>query len=73
MDSRDWALDNVFIERLWRSVKYEDIYLRDYDSVPALERGLADYFRFYNEECPHSSLDGWTPAEVHASSLPEQA
>lgn len=72
MDGRGRALDNVFIERLWRSVKYEDIYLRDYDSVPALESGLTDYFRFYNEERPHSALDGRTPAEVHASSLPEQ-
>lgn len=72
MDGRGWALDNVFIERLWRSVKYEDIYLRDYGSVPELEQGLADYFRFYNHERPHSSLDGRTPARVHASSLPEQ-
>ena len=72
MDGRGRALDNVFIERLWRSVKYEDIYLRDYGSVPELERGLTDYFRFYNQERPHSSLDGRTPAEVHWSSLPEQ-
>lgn len=72
MDGRGRALDNVFIERLWRSVKYEDIYLRDYGSVPELEQGLADYFRFYNHERPHSSLDGRTPAEVHWSSLPER-
>lgn len=72
MDGRGRALDNVFIERLWRSVKYEDIYLRDYGSVPELEQGLTDYFRFYNQERPHSSLDGRTPAEVHWSSLPEQ-
>jgi len=72
MDGRGRALDNVFIERLWRSVKYEDIYLRDYGSVPELEQGLADYFRFYNHERPHSSLGGRTPAEVHWSSLPEQ-
>ena len=49
-----------------------NIYLRDYGSVPELERGLTDYFRFYNQERPHSSLDGRTPAEVHWSSLPEQ-
>ena len=73
MDGRGRALDNVFIERLWRSVKYEDIYLRDYGSVTELERGLTDYFRFYNQERPHSSLDGRTPAEVHWSSLPGQA
>jgi len=59
----------VFIERLWRSVKYEDIYLRDYRSVPEVEQGLGDYFRFYNHERPHSSLDGRTPAQVHGSSL----
>ena len=72
MDGRGRALDNVFVERLWRSVKYEDIYLRDYSSVPELDQGLRDYFRFYNQERPHSSLDGRTPAEVHASSLPRQ-
>ncbi len=72
MDGRGRALDNVFVERLWRSVKYEDIYLRDYGTVPELEAGLAAYFRFYNHERPHSSLDGRTPADVHASSLPEQ-
>jgi len=72
MDGRGRALDNAFIERLWRSVKYEDLYLRDYGSVPELEQGLADYFRFYNQERPHSSLDGRTPAEVHWSCLPNQ-
>ena len=71
MDDRGRALDNVFIERLWCSVKCGDIYLRDYSSVPELEQGLADYYRFYNHERPHSSLDGRTPAEVHWSSLPE--
>jgi putative transposase len=65
MDGRGRALDNIFIERLWRSVKYEDIYLKDYAAVPALEAGLADYFRFYNEERPHQSLDYRTPAEIH--------
>lgn len=72
MDGRGRGLDNVFIERLWCSMKYEDIYLRDYRSVPELEPGLADYFRFYNHERPHSALDGRTPAEVHGSSLPAQ-
>ena len=65
MDGRGRALDNVFIERLWRTVKYEDIYLRDYDSVPELESGLAAFFRFYNSERLHQSLKYRTPAEVH--------
>ncbi len=65
MDGRGRALDNVFVERLWRSVKYENIYLNDYQSVRALYAGLDEYFRFYNHERPHSALDGRTPAEVH--------
>lgn len=70
MDGRGRALDNVFIERLWRSVKYEDIYLRDYRNPWELQRGLEAYFRFYNEERPHSALDGATPAEIHHASSP---
>jgi putative transposase len=66
MDGRGRCLDNVFVERLWRSVKYEDVYLRGYESVPELERGLAAYFRFYNHDRPHQSLDYRTPAQVHA-------
>jgi putative transposase len=66
MDGRGRCLDNVFVERLWRSVKYEDVYLRGYESVPELERGLAAYFRFYNHERPHQSLGYRTPAEVHS-------
>jgi putative transposase len=50
---------------LWRTVKYEDIYLRDYDSVAELDAGLVRYFRFYNEERPHQSLGYRTPAAVH--------
>ena len=65
MDGRGRALDNIFIERLWRSVKYEDIYLNDYATVPELDAGLADYFRFYNDERLHQSLNYQTPAEVH--------
>ncbi len=65
MDGRGRALDNIFIERLWRSVKYEDIYLKNYATVPQLQAGLVDYFRFYNHERPHQSLDDHTPAEVH--------
>lgn len=66
MDGRGRALDNVFVERLWRSVKYEDIYLKDYQSVAELNEGLNRYFEFYNHERPHSSLEGQTPAQVHA-------
>jgi putative transposase len=65
MDGRGRALDNIFVERLWRSVKYEDIYLKDYPTVPALDEGLARYFHFYNHERPHQSLAYRTPAEVH--------
>jgi putative transposase len=65
MDGRGRALDNVFIERLWRSVKYEDIYLRNYDTVPALISGLSRYFDFYNNERYHQSLGNMTPASVY--------
>jgi len=73
MDGRGRALDNVFVERLWRSVKYEEIYLKDYQSVPELTQGLSDYFRFYNHERPHSALGDQTPAEVHARMAVETA
>lgn len=68
MDGRGRALDNIFIERLWRTVKYEDIYLQDYETVPLLYNGLDSYFRFYNEERPHQSLGYATPAEVYFAS-----
>jgi putative transposase len=64
-DGRGRALDNVFVERLWRSVKYEDIYLKDYAHVVELESGLTAYFRFYDEDRPHQSLDYRTPGEVY--------
>ena len=65
MDGRGRALDNVFVERLWRSVKYEDIYIRGYDAVPELHRGLGRYFGFYNDERLHQSLGYRTPAAVY--------
>lgn len=65
MDGRGRAFDNIFIERLWRSVKYEDLYLKSYDNVPLLDRGLADYFLFYNGERPHQALDYRTPADIY--------
>jgi putative transposase len=65
MDGRGRCLDNVFVERLWRSVKYEDIYLKGYEKVPALQAGLGVYFPYYNEERPHQSLDYRTPGQVY--------
>jgi putative transposase len=65
MDGRGRWMDNVWIERLWRSVKYEDIYLNDYQTLPAVRRGLTTYFDFYNHRRRHQSLDYRTPAEVY--------
>jgi putative transposase len=65
MDGRGRALDNVFVERLWRSLKYEEVYLKDYRSVAELVSGLTSWFRFYNHERPHQSLKYRTPAEVY--------
>ena len=65
MDGRGRALDNVFVERLWRSVKYENIYLRDYEDGRTLHQGLTRYFAFYNRERPHQSLGYRCPVEVH--------
>jgi putative transposase len=65
MDGRGRALDNVFIERLWRSVKHERIYLHGYDSVAELEHGLKTYFVFYNDERPHQALNDRTPSELY--------
>jgi putative transposase len=65
MDGRGRCLDNVFVERLWRTVKYEELYLRCYERVVELERGLLRYFRFYNEERFHQSLEYQTPAAVY--------
>jgi putative transposase len=65
MDGRGRALDNVFSERLWRSVKYEDVYLQDYATPRAVRLGLTRYFNFYNFERPHQSLAYRTPAQVY--------
>jgi putative transposase len=69
MDGKGSWRDNVFIERLWRSVKYEDIYLRAYESASTVRTGLNRYFNFYNSRRPHSSLDGQTPDQVYFNSL----
>ena len=66
MDGRGRAVDNIFTERLWRSVKYEEVYLNDYASPREARRGLTDYFNFYNFDRPHQSLDYKTPAQIYA-------
>ena len=65
MDSKGRWIDNVFIERLWRSVKYENIYLRAYETGTQLRRGLTEYFDFYNSRCIHEALGYATPDEVY--------
>lgn len=67
MDGRGRAFDNIFVERLWRSMKYEEIYLKDYGSVGELTTGLTDYFHFYNEERPHQAMGNRTPNQVYQS------
>ena len=66
MDGRGRALDNVFVERLWRTVKYEEVYLRDYADGWQAKRSLARYFDFYRDERPHQALGYRTPSEVYA-------
>ena len=70
MDGRGRALDNVFIERLWRTVKYESIYLRGYETAGELERGLRSFFEFYCYERPHMALNYLTPWEVYSADAP---
>jgi len=65
MDGKGRAMDNVFTERLWRSVKYEEVYINDYETVPDAKEGISRYMNFYNQERPHQSLDYKTPAEVY--------
>jgi len=69
MDGKGRWLDNVVIERLWRSVKYDEVYLHAYESVRAAHTGLTRYFQLYNRRRPHSSLDGKTPDDVYFGSL----
>jgi putative transposase len=70
MDGRGRALDNVFVERLWRTVKYEDIYIQGYENVPELRHGLGRYFVFYNHARLHQSLGYRAPAAVYAMPVP---
>ena len=72
MDGRGRWMDNVFVERLWRSVKYEDVYLKAYDSIPAVREGLTTYFEFYNSRRRHQSLDRKTPDSIYWSTLPQK-
>jgi putative transposase len=65
MDGRGRAFDNIFVERLWRTVKYEEVYLKDYRDVPEARHGLGLYFPFYNDQRIHQSLDYRTPQSVH--------
>ena len=67
MDGRGRAFDNIFVERLWRSVKHEDVYLNGYATIGELLIGLTKYFAFYNGERPHQALGNRTPDAVHAS------
>jgi len=73
MDGRGSWRDNVFVERLWRSVKYEEVYLRAYDSVAEARASLGRYLDFYNRKRPHSSLDARTPDQAYFDHLPQVA
>jgi putative transposase len=69
MDGRGRAYDNIFVERLWRSVKHEDVYLKGYATLRELTVGLAEYFAFYNGERPHQSLGQKTPEVVYQTAM----
>lgn len=70
MDGKGSWRDNVFVERLWRSVKYEEVYLHAYDTVSDARTGIGRYLKFYNQKRPHSSLDGKTPDQIYFNALP---
>lgn len=70
MDGKDSWRDNVFIERLWRSVKYQEVYLKAYDPVSHVRRSIANYLTWYNQGRPHSSLADQTPDEAYFATLP---
>jgi putative transposase len=67
MDGKGRCMDNIFIERLWRSVKYEEVYIKDYGTLPEARSGLTEYFKRYNNLRPHQSLGYRSPREVHFS------
>ena len=70
IDSKGRWVDNVFVERLWRSVKYEEVYLRAYDSVSEARASIGRYLDFYNGRRPHSSLDDAAPDQAYFTPLP---
>ncbi len=65
MDGKGRAMDNIMVERLWRTVKYEEIYLKEYQDVSELKSALKTYFHFYNYERPHKSLGGKSPGDIY--------
>lgn len=69
MDGRGRVFDNIFVERLWRSVKHEDVYLKGYASMGELQLGLTEYFSFYNSERPHQSLGQKAPDVVYRTAM----
>ena len=69
MDGKGCWRDNVFVERLWRSIKYEEVYLHAYETIGAAHQGLAQYLTFYNQTRPHQALDGQTPDQVYSDNL----
>jgi putative transposase len=71
MDGKGCRRDNVFVERIWRTIKYEEVHLRAYESVHETKTSLGKYIEFYNQTRPHSGLKGKTPNEVHLNRLPE--
>ena len=72
MDGKGCWRDNVFVERLWRSLKYEEVYLHAYETVRHAQQGLARYVQFYNQVRPHRALDGRTPDRVYWENRPTQ-
>ena len=72
MDGKGCWRDNVFVERLWKSIKYEEVYLRAYETMSAARSGIGRYLDFYNSRRPHSSLDGMTPDAFYFAYLPAQ-
>jgi len=72
MDGKGAWRDNVFVERLWRSIKYEEVHLRAYDSVSEARQSISRYLDFYNGRRPHSSLDGMTPDQAYFTELPNR-
>ena len=65
MDGRGRAIDNIFTERLWRTLRYEEVYIKDYRNVSEVRLSLGNYFNFYNQERPHQALGYRTPMEVY--------